>query len=624
MVKFPLINNSHGADTRNIINAIINYLNSQGYTYEQLLKNADDILNIAKNTNEINEDTMKRLDKIIADSGTSSTEVVDARGQHSVLSNRLNSTDNKLNENAKYTTENIKSFEHMQSGNANDEINLVNYLGNKQNIHPKVLYFKNGWNGFKYWMGYTPYPFGATQEENPCIAVSNDRINWQDPPNVTNPLATAPNYNGYNSDTHLVYRPDLDQLEIWYREVDLEKSLRKIYRRTSTNGSNWSNAELLYSRTASTDMMSPSPYFDNETGEYVIYYVISGSGIFKEETIGGNLFSLTAREKVEVDWGDLVPWHMDAIKNDDGTVELIVSAYSRHTPRERDNLYHIIINNDGSITKPRIILEPTQNVTGIDNVKIYRSCLVKEDDYYFLYYSSVGSGIFSFSNSYHMSLSWGKSLYSLNGYENFDLIKRKGNRISRIYQNETIERLDVSNLDAIEVQGEVTINSFADGYKGKVINVFSQSGGNAVLTIKHGTTMQTPNGHDLILTATRGLATSFICVNLSGNIWRPINQKLRETSTELNTPQVLNDFDVSGVDTLVLESSGTTDRYTVNSFIGGYTGKKLNIITKGTPFIDVINSGRLRLTNATNIELTISRPGITLVFTSANGARMIG
>ena len=87
--KIPLINSAHGSETRNIINELIKLFNGMGYSYDEALKKAHDTLNEAQRINELNNDTNERLDNIIADSGTSSTEVVDARGGHNVLSNRI-------------------------------------------------------------------------------------------------------------------------------------------------------------------------------------------------------------------------------------------------------------------------------------------------------------------------------------------------------------------------------------------------------------------------------------------------------------------------------------------------------------------------------------------------------
>ncbi|MFQ5498203.1 MAG: hypothetical protein ACE5FH_00890, partial [Candidatus Zixiibacteriota bacterium] len=43
-------------------------------------------------------------------------------------------------------------------------------------MHPKVLYTESGWQGFEYWMAYTP--LSSTQYENPSIAVSHDGLHW--------------------------------------------------------------------------------------------------------------------------------------------------------------------------------------------------------------------------------------------------------------------------------------------------------------------------------------------------------------------------------------------------------------------------------------------------------------
>ena len=97
--KLPLINSAHGSETRNIINELIKLFNGMGYTYDEALQKAHDVLNEAKQTNTKNNNTNARLDKFIADSGTSSAEVVDARGKHTVLSNHLDSMKRTANVN---------------------------------------------------------------------------------------------------------------------------------------------------------------------------------------------------------------------------------------------------------------------------------------------------------------------------------------------------------------------------------------------------------------------------------------------------------------------------------------------------------------------------------------------
>ncbi|MCH5229084.1 MAG: hypothetical protein J1F12_03695 [Muribaculaceae bacterium] len=61
----------------------------------------------------------------------------------------------------------------VSSANAKDILKIENYLGNYENIHPKVLFFENGWNGYEFWMAYTPYPLGEVNSENPCLVFAD-------------------------------------------------------------------------------------------------------------------------------------------------------------------------------------------------------------------------------------------------------------------------------------------------------------------------------------------------------------------------------------------------------------------------------------------------------------------
>ena len=103
--KLPLINSAHGSETRNIINELIKLFNGMGYTYDEALQKAHKVLKEAERVNKLNNNTNTRLDKIIADSGTSSTEVVDARGDHTVLSKRLNESEAFSEESFSYMME---------------------------------------------------------------------------------------------------------------------------------------------------------------------------------------------------------------------------------------------------------------------------------------------------------------------------------------------------------------------------------------------------------------------------------------------------------------------------------------------------------------------------------------
>lgn len=56
------------------------------------------------------------------------------------------------------------------------------YLAGKNQLtHPNVIKFNKEWHGYKYWMGYTPYPNANGEEENPSIAASNDLYKLETP-----------------------------------------------------------------------------------------------------------------------------------------------------------------------------------------------------------------------------------------------------------------------------------------------------------------------------------------------------------------------------------------------------------------------------------------------------------
>ena len=55
--KLPLINSAHGPETRNIINELIKLFNGMGYTYNEALQKARDVLDEAqkKSSDVLNE-----------------------------------------------------------------------------------------------------------------------------------------------------------------------------------------------------------------------------------------------------------------------------------------------------------------------------------------------------------------------------------------------------------------------------------------------------------------------------------------------------------------------------------------------------------------------------------------
>lgn len=117
--KLPLINSAHGSETRNIINELIKLFNGMGYTYDEALQKAHDVLSEAQQTNNMNVDVQNQLDGLVIESGNANAEVSQARGGFPLLKDRLINTE--------------KIFRWKPGGSAGNEgvVNVVEgYEGN--------------------------------------------------------------------------------------------------------------------------------------------------------------------------------------------------------------------------------------------------------------------------------------------------------------------------------------------------------------------------------------------------------------------------------------------------------------------------------------------------------------
>lgn len=293
--------------------------------------------------------------------------------------------------------------------NASTYLNIPTYEGSGQCNHPKVLYFSNGFRGYKYWMSNTPYPDGKSSYENPSVVVSNNGIDWTVPKRAKNPVVDWSNIIGeYNSDPNLVYNDKTSELEMWYRYSD-NGITDTIYRVSTKDGVNWSIPEQLYKSNPNLRVLSPSIIFDDN--RYKLWYITDineNSRIRYMESTDGHAWTYPADV-----WAGMaesyMPWHMDVTKID-GVYHYLISSFKYGESRLNNRvIFYGNSQYERSIGNMSLLLEPSIG-DGWDDAQIYRPSLVYVNGIYKLYYSAMDKNM-----KWHIGLTQGRNLNDLYG-----------------------------------------------------------------------------------------------------------------------------------------------------------------------------------------------------------------
>lgn len=130
-----------------------------------------------------------------------------------------------------------------------------------QCVHPSILYFPDGWNGYKYWMAMTPYPGGNNNTETPEILACDDGVNWVVPVGLINPVVARDATNP-NTDPCLLYNEATDEIWLYHRAADADgiQTYNRLYLKKSSDGIDWSGTGLgtLLLDMGYSEMISPS------------------------------------------------------------------------------------------------------------------------------------------------------------------------------------------------------------------------------------------------------------------------------------------------------------------------------------------------------------------------------
>lgn len=282
----------------------------------------------------------------------------------------------------------------VKHANATSPLTFKSYIHDTQNVHPKVLYFANEFGGHKFWMAYTPFPWYIDRYENPSIAFSDDGYFWT---NIEGNPIDDPKGNGYDSDTHLVYREDLQVLECWYRHVgkySIPPVEEVLYRRISKDGVHWSDDEIVYGNYSGkyAMLLSPAILWD---GEKYSVWTINKENDFKIEfriyMKAGEMEKVRDYDlsfEIDGDQTKYKPWHLDVIKDDEKYVMLVMCKEEKGSGPRRWDLFLSTSEDNEVYSKPEIVLHGTKN--GWDN-NIYRASIVNVEGEYRIYYSALNN-----------------------------------------------------------------------------------------------------------------------------------------------------------------------------------------------------------------------------------------
>ena len=185
-----------------------------------------------------------------------------------------------------------------------------------QATHPSVVQFDVAWNGYKYWMAFTPYPYQDTSKENPSIVASNDGFSWVVPEGGNNPIVPYPSgIVSYNSDPSLFYNAETGELEMWYRQVqsvpNTSNEVEVIFRVKTTDAVNWTlPEEMIHSDNPNIHQyISPSIIYEDTIykmwamRDYKIFYAESTNGKYWSEPI-----------YAKTNGADFNTWHPSVVK----------------------------------------------------------------------------------------------------------------------------------------------------------------------------------------------------------------------------------------------------------------------------------------------------------------------
>ena len=279
------------------------------------------------------------------------------------------------------------------------ELYLPDFSGSDEPWHPSVIYIKDGFAGYKYWLVQSVYPNNPDLNEQkdryevPVVYKSNDGINWIVVANPLDDLKEAEIDNkDYMSDPHVVYNDDLKQLEVWYRLSHVVGSTlpTTIFRKITKDGETWSEREVTVPETLHTAPdFARSPSFVYDQGIYKMWKT-NNEGIYYQESTDAKTW--TTQTPVVApgssDGAVRSRWHIDVAKYqaDGGQYHLVVYDMDALT------IKHYSSEDGITFTFKSTVLKTVNGQSDLHNTRLYKSAsMLDELGNVRLYFSGTGT-----------------------------------------------------------------------------------------------------------------------------------------------------------------------------------------------------------------------------------------